>query len=390
VFGGLPTSSGERITSENAINIGVVYACVDKRAKTIAKMPIHLYKKTDKGKERIENNISELLNVRPNQYFTPYVFKHCISSHVDLWGNAYVWIEADRNGKPTSLWLLRPDITTTYLDTDTGILWYITNLNGKSYKFRSDEIIHLKSLSIDGIVGKSKITVARETLGNISASQKILGKFYNNGTTSSGVISYPEELDKKAKDNIRSSWMSANSGLDNAGKVAILDMGLKYDSIGTSFEDAQFIQLSRFTVEEVARIMDVPLHMIKSMESSTFNNVEHQNQDFITNSIQPELTQWEEEFNYKILSKLQRKQGIFAKFNMESALRGDSTSRASFYEKMLNLGVYNINDVRELEDRNTIGEAGDKHRVSLNFVDVEIADEYQLSKARSSETKEGR
>lgn len=380
-LGGESTSSGETINNYGALNLSVVYSCVNIRANTIAKMPLHVYKKVKEGKERVTNDISELLEVRPNPYMTPFVFKHTISCHVDLWGNAYVWMESNR-GTTVALWVLDPSVTSIYLDNNNQ-LWYITNIRNNTYKFKSEEVLHLKALSTDGIIGKSRITIARETLGNIKAAQKLLGKFYANGTTAKGIITYADKLEKDTKENIRNEWMKANSGLNNAGKVAIMDMGLDYKTIGMNFEDAQFIQLTKFGVEEIARIYNVPLHMLNSLDRSTFNNIQQQSLDFISNSIQPTLTDWEEEVRFKAFSTQQKKQGYYVKFNMTSALRADDETRAKFYKEMLGMGVYSINDVLELEDKNTIGEAGDKHRVSLNYVDVGIADKYQLSKANS-------
>lgn len=388
LFGGTPTSSGETITEEGALKLSTVYACVNIRANTIAKMPLHIYRSIKDGKEKIKNDISYLLETRPNRHMTPFIFKHTISAHIDLWGNAYVWIETNRKGIPVSLWILNPANTRINLDEKTGKIWYKTIVNDKPCDFEDAEILHFKALSTNGIEGKSRITIARETLGNMKASTKLLGKFYANGTTSKGIITYQEKLGKEAKDSIRSAWQSANSGINNAGKVAILDMGLEYKPIGMNFEDAQFIQLSKFGVEEIARIFSVPLHMINSLDRSTFNNIQQQSLDFISNSIQPTLTDIEEEINYKLFTSVQQKQGYYVKFNMASAMRADDEARAKYYKEMLGMGVYSINDVLQLEDRNNIGELGNKHRISLNYVSLDIADQYQLNKAGGGDNLE--
>ena len=88
--------------------------------------------------------------------------------------------------------------------------------------------------------------------------------------------------------------------------------------------------------------------------------------------------------DYKLFTELERKQGYFIKFNTNAMLRADSVSRVNYYKEMLNNGVMSINDVRELEDLNRI-ENGDKYYRSLNYVPIDIADNYQLSKAGASE-----
>lgn len=382
-LGGI-TVSGENVTKENSLSIDGVYACVNIKANAVAKMPFQMFRKNNGSKERISNHRAvELLETRPNPMMSAFIFKHTAVVHEELWGNAYIWIEADNKGYPKALWLLNPALTTVYIDEDKNKIWYLTKVNNKYYKFQSEEIIHFRSLSTDGLVGKSRIEVARETLGNLRASNKLIGKFFKNGTATGGVIKYAQKLGKESKAKIREAWQSANSGLDNAAKVAILDMGLNYENIGMSFEDAQFIQLNKFGIAKLSRIFNVPLHKLAELDRATFSNIEQQAMEFIEDSIQPIVTEWEQEVTYKLFSKAERIKGYYVKFNLASALRADSETRAKYYKELLGMGVYNINDIRQLEEKNSIGPQGDKHRISLNYVSIDIADEYQLAKAKA-------
>lgn len=129
------------------------------------------------------------------------------------------------------------------------------------------------------------------------------------------------------------------------------------------------------------------------MERSTYNNIEHQNMRFILDVIQPDCIAIEEEFNYKLFTENEREK-YYVKFNLTSALRGDSESRVKFYKEMLAMGVYSINEVRELEDKNSIGEIGDKHYFSLNYTTLETLEKHQRIKGgdeldEGNEGKEG-
>ncbi|ACO86721.1 phage portal protein [Clostridium botulinum] len=374
------TTSGEKVTKESALTISGVYACTDIIASSISKLPIHIYQKNKDGSNRVDNDVSYLLEKRPNLYMTPSTFKQTLTVKLLLDGNTYVWVER-RRGKAINLWILNN--VQVLQDYTTGEIIYKATLNNKPYTFFNDEIIHIKSLSTDGILGKSKIDILRETIGNMQSSRKLLGNYFKNGTTTSGVVTYPEKLNSDAKAEIRRQWQENNSGYDNAGKVAVLDLGLEYKEINSlKFTDQQFLESTKFTLEEIARVFKVPLHMINSLDRSTFNNIEQQSLDFYMNTILPLLLQIEEEFNYKLFSSTQREK-YFIKFNMEGALRGDSATRSTYYEKMINLGVYSINEVRKLENMNSIGIQGDTHRVDLNHVDIKVANDYQLGKANS-------
>ncbi len=63
--------------------------------------------------------------------------------------------------------------------------------------------MHFKEISTDGILGKSKIQIARETISNNKASNKLLSKYYENGTLAKGFLTHPAALGKESKDNIK-------------------------------------------------------------------------------------------------------------------------------------------------------------------------------------------
>ncbi|WP_274854019.1 phage portal protein [Bacillus methanolicus] len=369
-----PTMSGETITNDNALTIGAVYACVNIKANAIAKLPLQVFKKTKSGRERENTHqVAYLLEKRPNPYMTPFVFKHTITVHRNLWGKAYIRMVM-KGGNVSELVLLDPSKTIEAED-DKGDKWFIYRDKGKEEKFHHTEIIYLPY----GPGGKSPIEVARETAGTMKAAQKFLGTFYKNGTTTRGIIKVLGQLNGEAKKKLRASWAEVNSGLDNAHSIAVLDSGMEWMDISMPLKDAEFIASQKFNIAEIARIFNVPLHMLNELDRSTFSNIEHQSMEFIQNTIQPELVAWEEEMNYKLFTTNEQKR-FYVKFNLTSALRGDSQSRAQYYKEMLSSGVYNINEVRALEEMDAI-EGGDKHRVDLNHISIDIADEYQLAKA---------
>ncbi|OYD58303.1 phage portal protein [Fictibacillus aquaticus] len=369
--------SGELVTNEGSLTVGAIYACVNIKANAIAKLPLQVFKKTKSGREReTAHQAAKLLEKRPNPYMTPFVFKHTASVYRNLWGKAYIAMITDRTGNVTELKLLDP-AKVQHAKDSSGDLWFVFSEKGTQQKYHHSEVIYLPY----GPGGKSPIEIARETAGTMKAAQKFLGSFYKNGTTTRGIIETPGSLNKDAKTVLRDHWAEAAGGLDNAHKVAILDAGMKWVNISMPLQDAEFIASQKFNIAEIARIFNVPLHMLNELDRSTFSNIEHQAMEFIQNTIQPELVAWEEEFNYKFFTDNEQKR-LYVKFNLTSALRGDSQSRAQYYKEMLSSGVYNINEVRALEEEDSI-EHGDKHRVDLNHISIDIADEYQMTKARA-------
>lgn len=386
MFGNM-SSSGEQVTVNSALGIPTVYRCVNIKSNAIAMLPFQTFKRTKGGRERERRHVvSKLLEKRPNPYQGPFKFKHLIETHRNTWGNAYVNIDWGIDGRPRALWLLNPSNTEPIVDVKTNMLWYVTTLpNGKQTKIPFHDIIHLTSLSTDGIKGKPPIQVAREAIGSSQAAQKFKGNFYRHGASNSGFLKIPGMLNKEAKDVIRDEWEEANTGIDNAQRVAILDAGLEFENITMPLKDAQFIESMRFDKAEIATMFDVPLHMVNELDRATHSNIEQENLSFIMSTIGPIMSQYEEEFEYRSFTEREQEK-YYLKFNLEALLRADKKTQAEFYKIMLSEGVYSINEVRELEEKNGI-EGGDTHRVDLNHVSIDIADEYQL--AKSGATKGG-
>lgn len=372
------TDSGIKITPNLALNLSAVYRCIAIRSGTISKMPLQVFSKSIKGKKRIQNDVSYLLEKRPSRLTTPSQMKKMISIDIDLWGNAYILIKKGRS----ELKRLEPwRVTVTLMSDETLRYKYENPITLKQEVYKDEEVMHYKEFGTDGIIGKSKIQLARETLGNVRASNKLLSKYYKNGTLSKGILMHPGILKKEVKDTIKEAWREANAGIENSYDIPVVDSGLEYKDISMSFEDAQFLNLNKFSVEEIGRFFNVPPYKLGIMEGAKFNNVQSQEMDFVSNTIQPLLTDIEEETDYKLFFTTEKNKGYYTKFNMAVAMRADDISRADFYEKMLNNGIYSINKCLEKEDEEGIGDIGDKHYRSLNYANVEVMDKYQLLKA---------
>jgi HK97 family phage portal protein len=383
MFSGFQSASGEKVTVESSLQVSTVYACVNILANSVAKLPFQVFKKTPKGRERDTTHaVAKLLENRPNPYQNPFKFKHLIETHRETWGNAYINIEWGLDGRPKALWLLNPSTTDPKIDED-GVLWFLVKLpNGEQRKIPDSDVIHLTALSTDGLKGKSPIEVAKEAIGSSSASQKFKGKFFANGTAAAGVLKVPGQLNKDAKDKVRTEWESLYTGINNAQRIAILDAGLEFQSIGMPLKDAQFIEGMKFDKAEIATIFNIPLHMVNELDRATHSNIEQQALDFIQNTLSPILIQYEQEFAYKCFSLPEQKR-YYLKFNLTSLLRGDSASRSEYYKKMIEMGAMSINEVRSLEEQDAI-EGGDKHFVSLNFTTLDLIEEYQKAKSGAS------
>lgn len=369
-FGG--TTSGKTVNERTAMQTTAVYACVRILAETIASLPFHLYRYTDKGKEKaVEHNLYTMLHDEPNSEMTSFVFRETLMSHLLLWGNAYAQIIRDGRGNVISLYPLLPDRVTVDR-TSTGELFYEYRKDTGSVILRKQEVLHIPGLGFDGLVGYSPIAMAKNAIGMALATEEYGARFFANGANPGGVLEHPGVVKDPAK--IRDSWNAVYQGTGNAHRVAVLEEGMKFQSIGIPPEQAQFLETRKFQTEEICRIFRVPPHLVANLDKATFSNIEHQSISFIDNTIMPWVTRIEQSMKKSLLSGNDKKE-YFIKFNLNGRLRGDAGSRAQFYQIMRQNGVMSANDIRELEEMNLIPEeeGGNKYLVNGNFVDMNNA-----------------
>ena len=343
-----------------------VYACVRIIAETIASLPLHTYSHTENGKKKaIDHSIYYLLHDAPNPEMTSFVFRETLMGHLLLWGNAYAQIIRDGRGKVIALYPLMPDKMT--LDRNAkGEIYYIYNKEGQSYPLRSDEVLHIPGLGFDGLVGYSPIAMAKNAIGMAIATEEYGAKFFANGANPGGVLEHPGVV--KDPSRVRDSWNAVYQGSTNAHRVAVLEEGMKFQSIGIPPEQAQFLQTRKFQINEIARIFRIPPHMIGDLEKSSFSNIEQQSLEFVMYTLDPWVVRWEQAIKRALLSESEKQQ-YFIKFNVDGLLRGDYQSRMNGYSIGRQNGWLSGNDIRELENLNRIPEelGGDLYLINGNM-----------------------
>ena len=366
------STSGISVNERTAMQTTAVYSCVRILAEAIASLPLHLYRYTDKGKERVfDHPLYHILHDEPNEEMTSFIFREVLMSHLLIWGNAYAQIIRDGRGQVLGLYPLLPD----KMEVDraeNGELYYIytrnteENPNFKDYGricLRREDVLHIPGLGFDGLVGYSPIAMAKNAVGMTLACEEYGASFFANGATPGGVLEHPGVLKDSAK--VRDSWHKVYGGSRNAGKVAVLEEGMKYQQIGIPPEEAQFLETRKFQINEIARMYRIPPHMVGDLEKSSFSNIEQQSLEFVKYTLDPWVVRWEQALQ-KALLLPQEKNEYFIKLNVDGLLRGDYASRMNGYAVGRQNGWLSANDIREMEDQNPIPEedGGDLYLVN--------------------------
>lgn len=375
------STSGKAVTEHSAMQMTAVYACVRILSEAIAGLPLHLYRYNDEGgKEKaLDHPLYLLLHDEPNPEMSSFVFRETLMTHLLLWGNAYAQIIRNGKGEVVALYPLMPNRMTVDRD-DKGQLYYSYQMSnsdaptmpGGTVRLKPSDVLHVPGLGFDGLVGYSPIAMAKNAIGLAIATEEYGAKFFANGATPGGLLEYPGTV--KDPDRVRESWNRGFSGSQNAGKVAILEEGMKYTPISIAPEQAQFLETRKFQINEIARIFRVPPHMVGDLEKSSFSNIEQQSLEFVKYTLDPWVVRWEQSIQRTLLTADEKKR-YFVKFNLEGLLRGDYQSRMNGYATARQNGWMSANDIRELEnlDRIPPEEGGDLFLINGNMLPLEHA-----------------
>ncbi len=368
------------MSRDRAMKISTVNRCVEVLSNSMAVLPVYIM--NERTKERLpEHRLSRILWERPNAAMTAFDYQRLMMCNEILRGNAYAWIYRDPgSGHPKELIPLPPDYVTIRVDLD-GRVWYaFTNpVTGETTLLRSEDVLHYKAYSEDGIEGISVLRRASLTLNTAQAAQQYENSTWRSGGQPSGILTTEADLGGvqetvlpdgtkqrvDPKEQLRQSWESVHRGPGNAFRVAVLDLGLKYQPISMTNSDAQFVESNEIRVADICRFFGVPLHLAYAGKQSYASN-EQNGIEFVDYTLLAYETQWGQEDSFKLLLPSERTGNLRIKRNLKVFLKGDTAAQAAWYRVMREISGLNANEIRALEDLGTIP-GGDEYYASWNY-----------------------
>ncbi len=348
---GAMSGSGQFVDARSAEGIAAVFACVQALSESVATLPLHVYERLSSG-DRVRADDTPLARVlkEPNDYQSGLSFRESMTASVLLHGNAFARIDYNRAGELTALHPLDPrNVTVVRLGNGRHAFDH-TDTDGKRQRLLQDECLHLRDRSEAGsIVGRSRITIARETLG-LGLSLRAHGaKTFNNSARLSGVLSTEHQMTDASLQRLAESWRQQYSGTDNSGRTAILEGGLKFQPVSMSLADAEWLAANQFSTEEVCRIYRVPPTMVADLRHGSYQNTAELGSQFVRYSLARWIGMWETEITRSLLGPIARHR-YHAEHAVEGLLRGNPEARADFYAKAIESGWMTRGEVRKLEN----------------------------------------
>jgi HK97 family phage portal protein len=352
-------------TSNNALKYSAFFGCIRVLGETYASVSIDEFQRKPNG-DKIKTDktgLRDILKHEPNGYTTAYNFHEMSMNQNNTQGNFYA-IKDKTNGQITGLRQLQSE--SVQPDIKNGKLIYKYN----DIEWTRKDIYHVPGFSLDGLVGLSPLEYFASIVDVGMTYQKFSNKYYKNGIFSTGVFEKegPGKMREDAFENLQKQIKKLWSGEKNFGRPIIVEDNTKFKQLTIKPIDAQLLESKKFSIEDMARVFRVPLHLLQNLDKATFNNIEELGIGFVVYTMLPHFKRNEAAINSQLLTKQQRKKGYFFEFNIQSLLRGNIQAMAESFMTGRMGGWLSVNDIRRLLNMNSIGPDGDVYLEPLNHV----------------------
>ena len=339
---------GVAVNNRSALNLTALFAGIRIISENVASLP-KVVRRYDPERGQLEDRrhaAYRAINVRPNSYTNVFDFWACIVTWVIGWGNAYALIRRRGDGS-IELHQIHPSCVT--ITIVNGRKWYkvvminpdLADFNGV---YSDDEILHFMLITTDGVIGLNPVVYNAMAIGKAIATEQFGSEFFARG----GNIRAVMETDGEMGEDDYQVFMQRFNDSSRNFQTPLLEYGIKYKQLNVEPIAAQLVQSETLSIQDVARILNLPPHMLGELSHATFSNIEHQTIQFVKYTLRPLVKRLEVELESKLF--FSREIDLYGvKFVLDGLLRGDTAARSTFYHNAILDGYMSRNEVREME-----------------------------------------
>ena len=331
---------------DSALQISTVWACIDRRASTIASLPIHVYEQI-KGEKVLAraSRLYAILHESPNSRMTPFDFWRAMVMNLDLRGNGYARIDRDTSGEAVALWPMPADQTEPSVLPD-GSMIYQYRIGNDLAVLAAENVLHIKGLG-NGTVGLSKLDYMRTTVDEVAKAQESASKIFGSSGKPSGILMIDRVLNEAQRLAVAKNFSSM--AIAGTGRLHVLEADMKYQQLSLTPEDQQLLQTRQWSVEEICRWFDVPPVLVHNANVTAWGSgIETIYQGFYTTAIRPTIINIEQALRKRVMTPRQRST-MASEYSLDALLRGNPKDRAEINAKNVQNGIVTRAEVRQLE-----------------------------------------
>jgi len=389
-------STPTRATDKSILGLSPVWSAIRYISEGVAMLPLDIYRRTPDGNIKTPNHpLQYLLSERPHAHYSKFDFLSALIANACM-GDGFARIHFS-NGVPYALEHIPREIVTIELLQSGSLVYHVWGnpaptdvTSGMTIiaTLQSYEVIHIKGVTFNGMKGERLTLTHKDGFGAALSAQNYTKTFFEKGAAVSGALVYPNALTKEQAERAQSKFASDYAGSDNAGRVMVLDAGVKFEKFSLGPQEAALVDFRNLSVEDCSRIFKIPLHMLSSLDRSTYSNIEQQENDFYTHCLPTWTQKIEQEFNYKLFTRIEReKKRAFVQFDYTFVRMGDSQSTAQLISSTIQNGIMTQNEWRQRLNLPTQPDGNDRY-IQQNMAPVAMLAELLEAKAEKAEGPE--
>lgn len=337
---------------ETVLTFSTVYACITLIASDIGKLHLRYVERDKNGiwVETENSSFSPFLR-KPNRYQTRQKFAENWMTSKLLSGNTYVLKERDERGVVVAGYILDPYTTKPMIAPD-GSIWYslatskLAQIDSTEVLVPASEIFHDICVALyHPLCGVSPLSACGLAALQGIKIQENSTRFFQNGSRPGGVLTAPGLIDDTTAKRIKEHWDNNFTGV-NAGKVAVLGDGLKYEQMSISAVDADLINQLKMSSEQVCSAFHVPAFMVGVGPPPSYNNVEALYQMYYSQCLQTHIEGIEAVLDDG-LKLVKANQDAGTEFDLDDLLRMDTATQYKTYGDGVSRGLLAPNEARK-------------------------------------------
>jgi HK97 family phage portal protein len=355
--------SGEPVNLTTALRVSTVLACVKVIADGCATPELKVFREIKGGKRELATNIPEyrLLNRRPNEWMTSREWRHTMTMHAALCGDA-LSIKVKVGNRVKELIPVQPGRFTIENFGRYDVKYRCYDEFGLIGVFGPDDVFHLPNMRWELIKSLDVLSLARESVSLSIAAERGQATLHANGGRPAGLLSTENQISPEIVDRLRENWRAFTT--TNRNGTAILDSGFKYTPLSQTNVDAQHLETRRFQVEDVCRPFGVfPIMVGHSDKAATFASSEAFFAAHLKHTLAPWHVAWRERIDEFILDG---SGPLYVDFDTRYLTEGSMVDRATWSRTMREMGIMSQNEIRDHFGLDAV-EGGDTYLTPMNM-----------------------
>ncbi len=359
------------VTVESARRVPVVRDCLATLSQTIAGLSFGAYRfVSETDRRRVDEHPVMQLFLNPNPRDTTYEFLLNLADDLAAWGFFLGEVlERDRMGVPLKVRRHDPKYVLVEELPDMTLRFTVRKPGLPQKVLLHDEVWYLPvPPEIDEYMGRSAILHdGEEAIAAMIGMHDYANSFWANDATPPIIFKHSSRFDsEESKSNFLNAWTRRFGGR-NRGRPAVLERGIEFEQLGQSNEASQFLETRKELALDITRLWRMPPHKVGILDNATYTNIEQQSLEYVVDTVMPWLGLIERSVQKWLISE---GDDTYFQFNVSSLLRGDTKARFDAYAKARQWGWISVNEIRAMENMNSIGPAGDRYIEPVNMMEA--------------------